>query len=216
MPCCARSATPDSVSGVAGEHYFTAQPAAPAERRRVEVELAGRRLSLVTAGGVFSPDRVDTGTQVLLREAPPPPAEGTFLDLGCGWGPIALTLGLLSPSATVFAVDVNERALQLARANAAAADLENVRACLPDEVPPEVRFDLIWSNPPIRVGKQALHDLLGKWLPRMADQGEAYLVVQKNLGADSLQRWLRESLELLCDRVAVAKGFRVMRVSPAG
>jgi 16S rRNA (guanine1207-N2)-methyltransferase len=201
---------------VAGEHYFTAQPAAPSERRTIEVELAGRLLSLVTAGGVFSPDRVDTGTQVLLQEAPPPPVHGTFLDLGCVWGPIDLSLGLLAPAATVYAVDVNERALELLRANADNAGLANVRAGRPDGVPSDLRFDLIWSNPPIRVGKEALHDLLRTWLPRLADDGEAYLVVQKNLGADSLQRWLRESLMLSCDRVAVAKGFRVLRVSRAG
>ena len=104
---------------MAGEHYFTAQPAGPDRRRRVDVELAGRQLSVATAGGVFSPGRVDFGTQVLLREAPPPPAQGTFLDLGCGWGPVALSLGLLSPAATVYAVDVNERALELTRDNAA-------------------------------------------------------------------------------------------------
>ena len=201
---------------MAGEHYFTAQPATSAERRTVAVDLAGQHLTVVTAGGVFSPDHVDTGTQVLLREAPPPPAEGTFLDLGCGWGPIALSLGLLSPAATVYAVDVNERALELTRANAATAGLGHLRAGLPDEVPPDVRFDLIWSNPPIRVGKAALHDLLGTWLPRLTAEGEAYLVVQKNLGADSLQRWLRESLAMPCDRVATAKGFRVLRVSRAG
>ena len=201
---------------MAGQHYFTSQPAGPVDRRRVEVELAGRRLSVETAGGVFSPDHVDTGTQVLLREAPAPPAEGTFLDLGCGWGPIALTLGLLSPAATVYAVDVNERALDLTRANVSAAGLTNLHVATPDAVPDEVRFDLIWSNPPIRVGKAALHDLLGAWLPRLTDAGEAYLVVQKNLGADSLQRWLRESLALPCDRVAVAKGFRVLRVSREG
>lgn len=201
---------------MAGEHYFTAQPATSPERRTVAVDLAGRHLMVVTAGGVFSPDHVDTGTQVLLREAPPPPAEGTFLDLGCGWGPIALSLGLLSPAATVYAVDVNERALELIRENAVSAGLGNVRAGLPDEVPPDVRFDLIWSNPPIRVGKAALHDLLGTWLPRLAESGQAYLVVQKNLGADSLQRWLRESLGMACDRIAIAKGFRVLRVSRAG
>ena len=201
---------------MAGQHYFTSQPAGPVDRRRVEVELAGRRLSVETAGGVFSPDHVDTGTQVLLREAPAPPAEGTFLDLGCGWGPIALTLGLLSPAATVYAVDVNERALDLTRANVSAAGLTNLHVVTPDDVPNEVRFDLIWSNPPIRVGKAALHDLLGTWLTRLTDAGEAYLVVQKNLGADSLQRWLRESLALPCDRVAVAKGFRVLRVSRGG
>ena len=201
---------------MAGDHYFTAQPATSAERRTVAVDLSGHHLTVVTAGGVFSPDHVDTGTQVLLREAPPPPAEGTFLDLGCGWGPVALSLGLLSPQATVYAVDVNERALELTRANAVTAGLGNLRACLPDEVPPDVRFDLIWSNPPIRVGKAALHDLLGTWLPRLTERGEAYLVVQKNLGADSLQRWVWESLGMPCDRVAIAKGFRVLRVSRAG
>jgi 16S rRNA G1207 methylase RsmC len=165
---------------------------------------------------VFSPDRVDIGTQVLLREAPPPPAQGTFLDLGCGWGPVALSLGLLSPAASVYAVDVNERALELTRENATEAGLDNVRAGLPEEVPAGLRFDLVWSNPPIRVGKGALHELLGRWLPRLTDDGEAYLVVQKNLGADSLQRWLRESLGLPCDRFAVAKGFRVLQVSRRG
>ena len=107
-----------------------------AERRTIDVDLAGRRLSVVTAGGVFSPDHVDTGTQVLLREAPPPPAQGTFLDLGCGWGPIALSLGLLAPDATVYAVDVNERALELTRENAAAAGLGDVRAASPTRYRP--------------------------------------------------------------------------------
>jgi len=181
----------------------------------VEVELAGHRLSVETAGGVFSPDHVDTGTQVLLREAPTPPERGTFLDLGCGWGPIALTLGLLAPQATVYAVDVNERALDLARANASAAGLTGVRVAAPDEVPADVRFDLIWSNPPIRVGKAALHDLLGTWLHRLTDEGEAYLVVQKNLGADSLQRWLTDQ-GWPTERLASSKGFRVLETTRNG
>lgn len=204
------------MSPSAGEHYFSAAPASVEQRRHVEVELGGRPVRVETAGGVFSPDHVDTGTRVLLREAPAPPTEGTFLDLGCGWGPIALHLGLLAPGATVYAVDVNERALDLTRSNGSAAGLTNLRVARRDEVPPEVRFDLIWSNPPIRVGKAALHDLLGSWLPRLTDAGEAYLVVQKNLGADSLQRWLRESMALPCDRFAVSKGFRILRVSRGG
>ena len=194
---------------MAGEHYFTAQPAASAERRTIDVDLAGRRLSVVTAGGVFSPDHVDTGTQVLLREAPTPPAQGTFLDLGCGWGPIALSLGLLAPDATVYAVDVNERALELTRANAAAAGLGDLRGCLPDEVPPDVRFDLIWSNPPIRVGKDALHALLLQWLPRLRPGGRAVMVVGKNLGSDSLATWLGEQ-GYPTEKLASAKGFRVL------
>ena len=198
---------------VAAEHYFTNTPAGPDQRRTVTVVLAGREAEVRTSGGVFSPAHVDTGTQVLLREAPAPPVDGTFLDLGCGWGPIALSLGLLRPHSTVYAVDVNERAVDLTRENAAALELAGVVAAGPDEVPDDVRFDLIWSNPPIRVGKPALHAMLEHWLPRLAPGGAAYLVVQKNLGADSLQRWIGSDLGMPCDRYAVAKGFRLLRVA---
>ena len=195
------------------DHYFSAEPASAAERRSLDLMLAGRPVTVSVAGGVFSPGGLDKGTAVLLGSVPPPPPEGTFLDLGCGWGPVALTMGLLSPSATVWAVDVNERALALTRDNAAGLDLDRVRALTPDEVPTDVRFDLIWSNPPIRVGKAALHDLLRTWLPRLAPGGSAYLVVSKNLGADSLQRWIGNELGLQCRRVTSSKGFRVLHVS---
>jgi 16S rRNA G1207 methylase RsmC len=197
------------------DHYFTAEPASAAEQRHTTVRLAGREVTVRTAAGVFSPDGVDKGTAVLLREAPAPPDGGTFLDLGCGWGPIALTLALLSPDATVHAVDVNERSLDLLRTNARSLGLERVHAWRPEQVPGDVRFDLIWSNPPIRVGKAVLHELLLSWLPRLTVGGVAHLVVQKNLGSDSLQRWLAQSLEP--DRYAVGrvggdKGFRVLEV----
>ena len=197
------------------DHYFTASPASADERRDLRVRLAGRDVDVEVAGGVFSPGGLDKGTAVLLEEAPAPPASGTFLDLGCGWGPVALTLGLLSPAATVWAVDVNERALDLTRRNAGALDLPGVRAATADEVPGDVRFDLVWSNPPIRVGKAALHDLLRTWLPRLAPGGEAYLVVQRNLGSDSLQRWVVDELAMPCERHTSSKGFRVLRVGAA-
>lgn len=195
------------------EHYFTAAPATPEERRPLTVELAGRRVTVVTAAGIFSPDRVDIGTAVLLAQAPDPPTEGTLLDLGCGWGPVALTLGMLSPGADVYAVDVNERALTLARDNAASLGLKRIRVCRPDEVPGDVRFASIWSNPPIRVGKAVLHDLLRTWLPRLEADGTAYLVVQKNLGSDSLQRWIASELGMPCERYATSRGFRVLAVT---
>ena len=196
----------------AGDHYFTGRPASADERRRITVSLAGRDVEVEVAGGVFSPGGLDKGTAILLDEVPGPPTRGTFLDLGCGWGPIALTLGLLSPEADTWAVDVNERALDLARGNAARLGLD-VRAALPSEVPADVTFDLIWSNPPIRIGKAALHDLLRAWLPRLAPGGTAYLVVSKNLGGDSLQRWITTDLGLPCIRHSSAKGFRVLAVS---
>ena len=112
-------------------------------------------------------------------------------------------------------VDVNERALLLANDNAAANGLaERFRAVLPDAVDPGERFDEIWSNPPIRVGKAALHDLLLTWLPRLAPGGRAVMVVGKNLGADSLQRWLGEQ-GFPTTRLASAKGFRVLETRHA-
>ena len=196
----------------APDHYFTAQPAAPDERRTLTVELAGRAVTVQTAGGVFSPDHVDLGTRVLLREVPDPPSSGDLLDLGCGWGPLALTMALLSPAAHVWAVDVNERALDLVRVNASRLGLANVTAALPADVPASARFATIWSNPPIRVGKDALHDLLRLWLPRLAPGAQAWLVVGRNLGADPLHRWLADDLGVAVERAASAKGFRVLRV----
>ena len=201
------------------DHYFTAEPASADERRPLTVRLAGRRVEVQTAPGIFSPDRIDQGTAVLLAEAPDPSPTGQLLDLGCGWGPIALTLALRSPDATVWGVDVNQRALALLRENAERLRLPQVRAVTPDEVPADVSFATIWSNPPIRVGKKVLHDLLREWLPRLAVGGTAYLVVQRNLGSDSLHRWLAEELadthpgEFTVDRYTSAQGFRVLEVA---
>jgi len=194
------------------DHYFTAQPASADERRTLTVDLAGRSLEVETAPGVFSAAHLDHATAVLLDEVPAPPADGDLLDLGCGWGPIALTMALRSPNARVWAVDVNERALDLVRRNADRHALSGITSVTPDDVPDDVRFAAIWSNPPIRVGKEALHELLLRWLPRLADGGEAHLVVGKNLGADSLQRWLADALGLPVERTASSKGFRVLTV----
>jgi 16S rRNA G1207 methylase RsmC len=148
---------------------------------------------------------------MLLRADLPIASSGDLLDLGCGAGPIALTMARRSPDATVWAVDVNARARDLCRRNAERNALANVRAVSPDEVPPDVRFATIWSNPPIRIGKPALHDLLETWLARLDADGSASLVVQKHLGADSLQRWLID-LGYRCDRVGSKAGFRVLTV----
>ncbi|WP_255491820.1 MULTISPECIES: class I SAM-dependent methyltransferase [unclassified Actinotalea] len=211
--------SPDPAQGAApgptGDHYFSASPASSGELHRLEVRLAGRDLSVWTAAGIFSPGRLDLGTQVLLRSVPAPPSAGNLLDLGCGWGPVALTMALSSPGATVWAVDVNERALDLVRRTAADLGLANVVAARPDDVPDDVRFAAVWSNPPIRVGKDALHAMLRRWLGRLEADGEAHLVVQKNLGADSLQRWLAEAGAPVT-RAASAKGFRVLRVDGPG
>jgi 16S rRNA (guanine1207-N2)-methyltransferase len=195
---------------MSSDHYFSPSPRSDFSTRPIRVRLAGRDLDLVTAGGVFSPEHLDQGTRVLLDSVPTPPAAGHLLDLGAGWGPIALSLALQSPDATVWAVDVNERALDLVRRNAARHGITNVNAALPGDVPADVRFAAIWSNPPIRVGKQELHTILAQWLPRLEADAAAWLVVAKHLGAESLQRWLAEELGLDVERAANSKGFRVL------
>ncbi|MDN3495596.1 methyltransferase [Planococcus sp. APC 4015] len=200
------------------DHYFSASPASPENLRRIRVTLADRDVEVTTAGGVFSPDHVDAGTAVLLSNTPPPPPGGHLLDLGCGWGPIALSIALESPHATVWAVDVNERALDLVRRNAEQLGASNVNAVLPDDVPDDVTFRSIRSNPPIRVGKNELHGLLERWIPRLDERSDAWLVVQRNLGSDSLQRWLAATLDagFSVHRTATGRGFRVLRVRRHG
>lgn len=197
-----------------GDHYFSVDPTSELRARTITVNLGGRDVEVTTAAGVFSPDHVDWGTRVLLSHVPPPPPGGDLLDLGCGWGPVALSLALESPHATVWAVDVNERALELTRRNAAHLSLHNINAVLAPDVPEDVTFRTIWSNPPIRVGKNELHGILERWLPRLAPGGDAWLVVQKNLGSDSLQRWLESTLpaDFSVTRSATSRGFRVLRV----
>lgn len=195
-------------------HYFDADPAVPSRPGQVELVLPDFRATLRTDRGVFAADGVDVGTIQLLRAAPAPPATGDLLDLGCGYGPIACTLAHRSPAATVWAVDINARARDLTTANATALGQPNVRAVEPDAVPVSVAFDAIWSNPPVRVGKAALHDLLLRWLPRLRPGASAWLVVQRHLGADSLAGWL-EAEGWSTTRAASKKGYRILTVTKA-
>jgi 16S rRNA (guanine1207-N2)-methyltransferase len=193
------------------EHYFSPRPGAPHRPGRVRVVLPDVYLELATDAGVFSPGRLDPGTRLLLDEAPVPPPTGDLVDLGCGYGPIACVLAKRAPGATVWAVDVNERALELCARNAAAAGLPNVRCVLPGDpaVPP--RLAGIWSNPPVRIGKAALHELLSAWLGRLSGDGQASLVAGRNLGADSLHRWLAEQGWQVTRRAA-RNGYRLLQV----
>jgi 16S rRNA (guanine1207-N2)-methyltransferase len=197
-------------------HYFSTEAGGPERRQTITATVWGQQLQLVTAGGVFAGDALDRGTAVLLRESPIPSGEPRILDLGCGYGPIALAIATACPGAVIDAVDVNERALDLCRDNARALGVaDRVHVLRPDEADPATRYDEIWSNPPIRIGKPALHELLATWLARLTPDGVARLVVAKNLGADTLQRWLGE-LGYAVERAAVGKGFRVLVVQRRG
>jgi len=231
---------------VSSSQYFAEEPGAAHRPGTVHLVLPDMHLTLATDAGVFSPGRLDPGTRLLLEAAPPPPPEGDLLDLGTGYGPLALALAKRSPGARIWAVDVNRRALELCAGNAAAAGLVNV-CCVPaasadpdsaspdsaspdsaspdsaspdsaspDSASPDsaslpASYQLIWSNPPIRIGKQALHSMLTTWLRRLAPGAAAYLVVQRNLGSDSLQRWLAGS-GWDATRYAARAGYRVLEV----
>jgi 16S rRNA G1207 methylase RsmC len=196
------------------DHYFSADPAVAFKRAPVEASVWGHDLRMTSGSGVFAQGRLDIGTAVLFRESEPP-APGRILDLGCGYGMIGLAIAVAVPGAVVTGVDVNERALLLARENADSLGVaDRFTAALPAAVPAEATYDEIWSNPPIRIGKEALHDLLLTWLPRLKPGGRAVLVVGKNLGADSLQRWLGEQ-GYPTTRIASAKGFRVLETRPS-
>lgn len=200
-------APPDS-----DEHYFSEAPSSRSRPRSVSLHARGHVASLTTDRGTFSPDRIDPGTTFLIERAPAPPTSGRFLDLGCGYGPIAITLALESPDAEVVGVDVNERSRALTAANAESLGLGNVVVRAPEDATGD--FDLIWSNPPIRIGKPALHDLLLRWLGRLTPTGTAVLVVNRHLGADSLQRWLTDRGHAT-ERLASRKGYRLLSVSAA-
>lgn len=192
-----------------GSHYFDEDPTTDSDPRVVMLLLPDLQLALTTDRGVFGYDRIDAGTKFLLLKAPPPSQEGNLLDIGCGTGAIALTMAARSPAATVWAVDVNERARDLCRGNAERNGLTNVRVCAPDEVPDDIRFTTIWSNPAIRIGKPALHAMLLRWLGRLAPGGEAVLVVHKHLGSDSLLTWLNGQGHPT-ERIATTGGYRLL------
>jgi 16S rRNA (guanine1207-N2)-methyltransferase len=193
-------------------HYFEARPEVTSKPRTVRLRLGDLQLDLQADRGVFGSKAVDLGSLTLLKEAPEPPTDGEILDLGAGYGPIAIALARRAPNARVWAVDVNLRALELARQNADANQAPNVAVAEPADVPAETRFDAIYSNPPVRVGKQALHDLLLQWLPRLKPGARAYLVVQRNLGADSLAVWVQaQGMRVI--RLKSKKGYRILEVT---
>jgi 16S rRNA (guanine1207-N2)-methyltransferase len=196
------------------DHYFSQEPSSPLKPKTIQIPVAGEMVDVTTASGTFSPTQLDFGTEVLIEQMDLAPDSGNLLDLGCGWGPIALNLGKLRPNTKVWAVDVNTRSVELTQANAKKLGISNITALPPDQVPADLRFSGIWSNPPIRIGKKELHELLLMWLPRLDSGAEAYLVVQKNLGSDSLQKWLTEELAtgFEVSRYTSIKTYRVLKI----
>lgn len=193
------------------DHYFTPDPTSPSTPTTHQVQVRKLQLTLAGDRGVFNHGELDWGTRVLIENAQVPTG-GVLLDLGCGGGAIAVALAKLRPNAEVWAVDVNERAIEVARRSVKLNELSNVRVVTGGDVPADLQFDAIWSNPPIRIGKDELHRLLREWLARLTPQGCADLVVHKNLGSDSLAKWLAAE-GYVVQRHASKQGYRVLHVT---
>lgn len=198
------------------EHYFSSDPAAPKKTVSVLIQVGGTSIELEAASGTFSSSKLDAGTAVLLKQEEHFPKDGNVLDVGCGWGPIGLSIAAVASKCNVFGVDINQRSIEQSNLNSTNLGLTNYSAMHSRDLPEDLRFSAIWSNPPIRVGKKVLHELMETYIPRLEPGGKAMLVVQKNLGADSFQRWLSTRFpEAEVTRVATDKGYRVIcLVSP--
>ena len=132
---------------MSSDHYFSEAPDSKFKPKEIQVAIDGRAVTVTTAGGIFSPDHIDQGTLVLLDHLDEVPPSGNLLDVGCGWGPIALSLASRAPQATVWAIDVNQRSLDLTAANAARLGLTNVKVSRPEDLPAELRFRYSAEDP---------------------------------------------------------------------
>lgn len=192
------------------EHYFTARPKAAHRPAEVVETLRGRRYVFLTDAGVFSRTRIDPGTRLLIRHLPLP-AKGFVLDLGCGYGPIGLVAAAESPEAHVVMVDVNERAVELARRNLARNGVHNAEVIAGDgfAAAGDRRFTLVVSNPPVRAGKRVVYAWIDEAFERLEPGGRLMMVARTSQGAKSLARKIAAVFGAVTER-AKGGGYRVL------
>lgn len=184
------------------DHYFTNQPNSKTDKKVFSFTLRGNALKFQSDAGVFSRNEVDFGSRVLIETFTFPGVEGTILDVGCGYGPIGLSIAKEDPNRLVEMVDVNLRAIELAKENAKANNIENVKiyeSSIYENVTGE--YAAILTNPPIRAGKTVVHTILKEAHEKLLPGGELWVVIQKKQGAPSAMELLKE----LFDEVEVVK-----------
>ncbi|WP_243299662.1 class I SAM-dependent methyltransferase [Bacillus litorisediminis] len=194
------------------DHYYSRKPEVMSNRSTVIFQRHNRSIRFTTDAGVFSKKEVDFGTRTLLESFEPPQVQGPFLDVGCGYGPIGITIALDYPERLVHMVDINERAIQLAEENAEANRAENVNIYESEGFGSvtENNFAAILTNPPIRAGKQVVHDILRKSYDHLVQNGELWVVIQKKQGAPSAKEKLEEIFEEV-EVVKKNKGYFILK-----
>lgn len=191
------------------EHYYSKRPTAASDRGKIETNLRGFSLSLVTDAGVFSKNDIDFGSRLLI-ETMRIPDTAHVLDVGCGYGPIGICAAKLAVRGHVTMIDINERAVELAKENAKRNEVHNVRVIQSDrfEGLGENVFDVILTNPPIRAGKSVVHDIFAGAAERLKPGGSLWVVIQKKQGAPSAFEKL-QSLFGSVEEVKKDKGYRI-------
>lgn len=173
------------------DHYYSENPTTEHRISQIEYSLGDIDLRFTTDSGVFSKDKVDYGTNVLLTSLPP--MEGKILDLGCGYGPIGITLARLNPNSEIVMIDINQRAVDLAKINIEQNGINNAWALQSNGFENlEETFNAIISNPPIRTGKKVIYSLFEESARHLENGGSIYLVIQKKQGAKSAMNKLNE------------------------
>ena len=191
------------------EHYYTQNPSVEHDLQTVIFEVLGMQIKCTTDAGVFSRDGLDMGTRILLEALPE--LKGRILDLGCGWGPVGTALGRKYPDAEILLSDVNQRAADLAKQNLAANGVKNAQVVCGDGYEAvEGKFDAIVLNPPIRAGKELIYSLFAGAAKRITDSGALYIVIRKQQGAESAQKYLKTIFGSV-ERIARDKGYWVLR-----
>jgi len=193
------------------EHYYTRRPGAAHDETSFHATLRGMDFRFVTDAGVFSRDRVDFGSLLLMEAMEIGPAD-TVLDLGCGYGPIGMVAARLAPQGFIYMVEINERAAELARRNLAANGIANAEVRVGDGLAPVagIAFDTILTNPPIRAGKATVYRLLEEAWAALKPGGSLWVVVQNKQGAPSMKQKLQELFGAVED-VDRKAGYRVLR-----
>jgi len=201
--------------------YFDESPTVASEPKIVSFTFDNIAYEFLTDRGVFSYEKVDKATRVLLdvlSEKYYGPKPELIVDVGCGYGPIACVVADRFPEAKIIGVETNERARVLAEKNCRKnIGGERIRILSPAEVDDTIMVDMIVSNPPIRVGKEAMYELLRGWSTRLNPGGQMWLVIAKNLGSDSAAAYIEHELKMKVTRVSSKKGFRVLKCEqPSG
>lgn len=193
------------------DHYYTNKPCAAHDEQHFTFVLRGHEFRFTTDAGVFSRDRVDFGS-LLLIENMEIPKQARVLDVGCGYGPIGLTAAMLATEGKVTMIDVNERAADLARRNAEHNGIRNVEVRVSDvySAVQQETFDVILTNPPIRAGKEIVHRIFTEGYELLADGGTMWVVIQKKQGAPSALKKLQETYRQV-DEVDREKGYSIFR-----